>query len=43
MRQERQKNRCLYLAVHLNDFFEKAVAHTAASIVQSFNFILASQ
>ncbi|MCJ1231936.1 hypothetical protein MMC12_008615 [Toensbergia leucococca] len=43
MRQERRKNRCLYSAVHLNDFFEKAVAHTAASIVQPFDFILASR
>lgn len=43
MRQVRQRNRCLYSAVHLAEFFRMAVMHTATSLLRPFNFILASR
>ncbi len=43
MRQVRQSNGCLYFAIHLNKFFQMAVSHTAASILQPFNFVIASR
>ena len=33
---------CLYSVIHVNQFFHIAVTHTAVSINQSFNFVLAS-
>ncbi len=43
MRQVRQSNECLYFVIHLNKFFQMAVSHTVASILQSFNFVITSR
>lgn len=42
MRLIRQSFACLYSATHMSEFFRMAVAHTAASIDQPFDFISAS-
>ena len=43
MRQARQRNRSLYSAVHLAEFFRMAVMHTAASLLRPFDFVIASR
>jgi len=43
MRQVRQSNECLYFVIHLNKFFQMTVSHTVASILQPFNFVIASR
>lgn len=43
MRQVLQSNECLYFVIHLNKFFQMTVLHTVVSILQSFNFVIASQ
>lgn len=43
MRQVRQSNEYLYFAIHLNKFFQMIVSHIVVSILQSFNFVIASQ
>jgi len=43
MRRIRQNLGCLFSATHLSHFFRMAVAHTAASLNQPFDFVLASR
>ena len=43
MRLARQRLGCLYTAIHISEFFQTAVAHTAASCSRPFNFIVASR
>ena len=43
MRLIRKSFGCLYSAVHLSQFFYMAVAHTAASLSQPFDFMIASR
>jgi len=43
MRNVRLRSRYLYLAVHLNKFFQMAVSQTAASVLRPFNFVTASR
>ena len=43
MRRIRQNLDCLFSATHLNYFFHMTVTHTAATLIQSFNFVLASR
>jgi len=43
MRLIRHSLGCLYSAVHVSQFFRMAVAHTAASLSQPFDFVLASR
>lgn len=43
VRQFRPNENCLYSATHLAQFFRMAVAHTASSLSEPFDFILASR
>ena len=43
MRMTRLRHKCLYLIVHLNKFFQIIVSHTTASLLRSFNFVIASR
>ncbi|MCJ1342943.1 hypothetical protein MMC31_001132 [Peltigera leucophlebia] len=43
MRIMRKSFSCLYSAIHISSFFRMAVAHTAASLSQPFDFISASR
>ncbi len=43
MRRIRQNLGCLFSATHLSHFFRMAVAHTATSLNQPFDFVLASR
>ena len=43
MRRIRQNLECLFFATHLSHFFRMTVAHTATSLIRSFDFVLASR
>ena len=43
MRNIRRSLGCLYSALHVSSFFHMAVAHTASSLTERFDFVLASR